>query len=58
LPKTWAWRYTVSIRSAVAHEIRVIKYVERFHLKMDDKKQTEIPVSRIETKRLRVLLKI
>ncbi len=29
-----------------------------FQLKMDDKKQTEIPVSRIQTKRLRSLLKI
>lgn len=29
-----------------------------FQLKMDDRKQTEIPVSRIQTKRLRVLLKI
>jgi len=29
-----------------------------FQLKMDDKRQTEIPVSRIQTKRLRSLLKI
>jgi two-component system, LytTR family, response regulator LytT len=29
-----------------------------FQLKMDDRKQTEIPVSRIQTKRLRTLLKI
>jgi two-component system, LytTR family, response regulator LytT len=29
-----------------------------FQLKMDDKKQTEIPVSRIQTKRLRALLKL
>jgi two-component system, LytTR family, response regulator len=29
-----------------------------FQLRMDDKKQTEIPVSRIQTKRLRTLLKI
>lgn len=29
-----------------------------FQLKMDDRKQTEIPVSRIQTKRLRSLLKI
>ncbi len=29
-----------------------------FQLKMDDKKQTEIPVSRIQTRRLRTLLKI
>jgi two-component system LytT family response regulator/two-component system response regulator LytT len=29
-----------------------------FQLKMDDKKQTEIPVSRMQTRRLRELLKI
>lgn len=29
-----------------------------FQLKMDDKKQTEIPVSRVQTKRLRALLKL
>jgi two-component system LytT family response regulator/two-component system response regulator LytT len=29
-----------------------------FQLKMDDKKQTEIPVSRVQTKRLRSLLKL
>jgi two-component system, LytTR family, response regulator LytT len=29
-----------------------------FQLKMDDKRQTEIPVSRIQTKRLRALLKL
>jgi two-component system, LytTR family, response regulator LytT len=29
-----------------------------FQLKMDDKRQTEIPVSRIQTKRLRSLLKL
>ena len=29
-----------------------------FQLRMDDKKQTEIPVSRIQTKRLRALLKM
>ena len=29
-----------------------------FQLKMDDKKQTEIPVSRVQTKKLRVLLKL
>jgi hypothetical protein len=27
-------------------------------LRMDDKKQTEIPVSRVQTKRLRALLKL
>jgi len=27
-------------------------------LRMDDKKQTEIPVSRVQTKRLRMLLKL
>jgi two-component system LytT family response regulator/two-component system response regulator LytT len=29
-----------------------------FQLRMDDKKQTEIPVSRVQTKRLRALLKL
>lgn len=29
-----------------------------YQLKMDDKKQTEIPVSRVQTKRLRMLLKL
>jgi len=29
-----------------------------FQLRMDDKKQTEIPVSRVQTKRLRSLLKL
>jgi two-component system LytT family response regulator/two-component system response regulator LytT len=29
-----------------------------FQLRMDDKKQTEIPVSRVQTKRLRMLLKL
>ena len=29
-----------------------------FQLRMDDKKQTEIPVSRVQTKRLRELLKL
>ncbi len=29
-----------------------------FQLKMDDKKQTEVPVSRVQTKRLRTLLKL
>jgi two-component system LytT family response regulator/two-component system response regulator LytT len=37
----------------------VIRWFESsFQLKMDDKKQTEIPVSRIQTRRLRTLLKI
>ena len=29
-----------------------------YQLRMDDKKQTEIPVSRVQTKRLRMLLKL
>jgi len=29
-----------------------------FQLRMDDKKQTEVPVSRVQTKRLRALLKL
>jgi DNA-binding LytR/AlgR family response regulator len=29
-----------------------------YQLRMDDKKQTEVPVSRVQTKRLRELLKL
>ena len=29
-----------------------------YQIRMDDKKQTEIPVSRVQTKRLRTLLKL
>jgi two-component system LytT family response regulator/two-component system response regulator LytT len=29
-----------------------------YMLRMEDKKQTEIPVSRVQTKRLRMLLKL
>jgi two-component system LytT family response regulator/two-component system response regulator LytT len=29
-----------------------------FQLRMDDRKHTEIPVSRVQTKRLRALLKL
>jgi two-component system response regulator LytT len=29
-----------------------------YQIRMDDKKQTEIPVSRVQTKRLRALLKL
>jgi two-component system LytT family response regulator/two-component system response regulator LytT len=29
-----------------------------YQIRMDDKKQTEIPVSRVQTKRLRSLLKL
>ena len=42
------------------HRIREVIpwFKSSFQLRMDDKKQTEIPVSRIQTKRLRSLLKI
>jgi two-component system LytT family response regulator/two-component system response regulator LytT len=42
------------------HRIReVIQWFKSsFQLRMDDKKQTEIPVSRVQTKRLRALLKL
>jgi two-component system, LytTR family, response regulator len=34
------------------------RFTSSFQLRMDDKKQTEIPVSRVQTKRLRALLKL
>jgi two-component system, LytTR family, response regulator LytT len=42
------------------HRIREVIpwFKSSFQLKMDDKKQTEIPVSRVQTKRLRALLKL
>ena len=42
------------------HKIREVIpwFKSSFQVKMDDKKQTEIPVSRIQTRRLRMLLKI
>jgi two-component system LytT family response regulator/two-component system response regulator LytT len=42
------------------HRIREVIpwFKSSFQLKMDDKKQTEIPVSRVQTKRLRTLLKL
>ena len=42
------------------HRIREVIpwFKSSFQLRMDDKKQTEIPVSRIQTKRLRTLLKM
>lgn len=42
------------------HRIREVIpwFKSSFQLRMDDKKQTEIPVSRVQTKRLRALLKI
>ena len=42
------------------HRIKeVIPWIKSsFQLRMDDKKQTEIPVSRVQTKRLRALLKL
>ncbi len=42
------------------HRIREVIpwFKSSFQLRMDDKKQTEIPVSRVQTKRLRALLKL
>jgi two-component system LytT family response regulator/two-component system response regulator LytT len=42
------------------HRIREVIpwFKSSFQLRMDDKKQTEIPVSRVQTKRLRTLLKL
>ncbi len=42
------------------HKIREVIpwFKSSFQLKMDDKNQTEIPVSRVQTKRLRALLKL
>lgn len=42
------------------HKIREVVpwFKSSFQLKMDDKNQTEIPVSRVQTKRLRALLKL
>jgi two-component system response regulator LytT len=42
------------------HKIREVIpwFKSSFQLKMDDKRQTEIPVSRVQTKRLRALLKL
>ncbi len=57
-PETF-WRvhrsYLVNI-----HRIREVIpwFKSSFQLRMDDKKQTEIPVSRVQTKRLRALLKL
>jgi two-component system LytT family response regulator/two-component system response regulator LytT len=42
------------------HRIREVIpwFRSSYQLRMDDKKQTEIPVSRVQTKRLRALLKL
>src|SRR5580700_7253104 len=42
------------------HRIREVIpwFKSSFQLRMDDKKQTEVPVSRVQTKRLRALLKL
>jgi len=42
------------------HRIREVIpwFKSSFQLRMDDKKQSEIPVSRVQTKRLRALLKL
>ena len=57
-PETF-WRvhrsYLVNI-----HRIKEVVpwFKSSFQLRMDDKKQSEIPVSRVQTKRLRALLKL
>src|SRR6202790_4123022 len=53
------WRGTRSFLVNI-HKIREVMpwFKSSFQLRMDDKKQTEIPVSRVQTKRLRELLKL
>ena len=59
LDKETFWRvhrsYLVNI-----HKIKEVVpwFKSSYQLRMDDKKQTEIPVSRVQTKRLRELLKL
>lgn len=59
LDRDMFWRvhrsYLVNI-----HKIREVVpwFKSSFQLRMDDKKQTEVPVSRVQTKRLRELLKL
>ena len=45
---------------ATLHRIKEVIpwFKSTYQLRMDDKKQTEIPVSRVQTKRLRELLKL
>lgn len=57
-PETF-WRVHRSFLVNI-HRIREVIpwFKSSFQLRMDDKKQTEIPVSRVQTKRLRSLLKL
>lgn len=57
-PETF-WRVHRSFLVNI-HRIREVIpwFKSSYQLKMDDKKQTEIPVSRVQTKRLRALLKL
>jgi two-component system response regulator LytT len=59
LDPTLFWRVHRSFLVNINRIREVIPWFKSsFQLKMDDKKQTEIPVSRIQTKRLRALLKL
>ena len=52
--------YGLNRKNKNIHKIREVMpwFKSSFQLRMDDKKQTEIPVSRVQTKRLRELLKL
>jgi two-component system, LytTR family, response regulator LytT len=57
-PETF-WRVHRSFLVNINRIKEVIPWFKSsYQLKMDDKKQTEIPVSRVQTKRLRALLKL
>ena len=57
-PETF-WRVHRSFLVNINRIKEVIPWFKSsFQLRMDDKKQTEIPVSRVQTKRLRALLKL
>jgi two-component system LytT family response regulator/two-component system response regulator LytT len=57
-PETF-WRVHRSYLVNINHIKEVIPWFKSsYQLRMDDKRQTEIPVSRVQTKRLRALLKL
>ncbi len=57
-PETF-WRVHRSFLVNINRIKEVIPWFKSsYQLKMDDKRQTEIPVSRVQTKRLRALLKL
>lgn len=57
-PETF-WRVHRSYLVNINHIKEVIPWFKSsYQLRMDDKKQTEIPVSRVQTKRLRALLRL